>query len=124
MNQLKESIQHFVDVESKTILEQQMIQLQQIDQSYQEMISEFETNKDDIAKRQRKLETYKDKHRLENQLIATTTQHTNNEVEEQVYHLNQRLKLQLMDDIKSVYNSQMTQNSDFNAEKKTQLKFI
>lgn len=123
MNQLKESIQHFVDVESKTILEQQMIhQLQQIDQSYQEMISEFETNKDDIAKRQRKLETYKDKHRLENQLIATTTQHTNNEVEEQVYHLNQRLKLQLMDDIKSVYNSQMTQNSDFNAEKKNSTK--
>ncbi|WP_219323935.1 dynamin family protein, partial [Oenococcus oeni] len=37
MNQLKESIQHFVDVESKTILEQQMIhQLQQIDQSYQD----------------------------------------------------------------------------------------
>ena len=27
-----------------------------------------------------------------------------------------------MDDIKSVYNSQMTQNSDFNAEKKNSTK--
>ena len=53
INQLKESIQHFVDIESKTILEQQMIhQLQQIDKSYVEMIEEFESNKDDIAKRQ------------------------------------------------------------------------
>ncbi|MGE8023567.1 dynamin family protein [Staphylococcus pasteuri] len=123
INQLKESIQHFVDIESKTILEQQMIhQLQQIDKSYVEMIEEFESNKDDIAKRQQKLETYKDQQRLGHQLIDTTSQYTNNEVEEQVYHLNSRLKLQLMDDIKSVYNSQMTQNSDFNEEKKNSTK--
>lgn len=45
-------------------------------------------------------------------------QHTDNEVEEQVYHLNARLKLQLLDDVKSVFNSQTTQDSDFNEEKK------
>ena len=45
-----------------------------------------------------------------------------NEVEEQVYHLNERLKLQLLDEVKSVFNSQMTQNNDFNEEKKISTK--
>lgn len=53
IDQLKQSIQQFVDVESKSILEQQMIhQLQQMDRSYVEMITEFETNKTDISRRQ------------------------------------------------------------------------
>lgn len=119
IDQLKQSIQQFVDVESKSILEQQMIhQLQQMDRSYVEMITEFETNKADISRRQQRLTDYKDKQRLQHQLIDATLQHTDNEVEEQVYHLNARLKLQLLDDVKSVFNSQMTQNSDFNEEKK------
>ncbi|HDB3283919.1 TPA: dynamin family protein [Staphylococcus aureus] len=116
IDQLKQSIQQFVDVESKSILEQQM------DHSYVEMITEFETNKADISRRQHRLTVYKDKQRLQHQLIDATLQHTDNEVEEQVYHLNARLKLQLLDDIKSVFNSQMTQNSDFNEEKKVSTK--
>ncbi len=120
--QLKQSIQQFVDVESKSILEQQMIhQLKQIN-DYVEMITEFETNKADISRRQQRLTVYKDKQRLQHQLIDATLQHTDNEVEEQVYHLNARLKLQLLDDVKSVFNSQMTQNSDFNEEKKVSTK--
>ncbi|HCY9880578.1 TPA: dynamin family protein [Staphylococcus aureus] len=123
IDQLKQSIQQFVDVESKSILEQQMIhQLQQMDRSYVEMITEFETNKADISRRQQRLTDYKDKQRLQHQLIDATLQHTDNEVEEQVYHLNARLKLQLLDDVKSVFNSQMTQNSDFNEEKKVSTK--
>ncbi|MBH4637595.1 dynamin family protein, partial [Staphylococcus aureus] len=70
------------------------------------------------SRRQQRLTVYKDKQRLQHQLIDATLQHTDNEVEEQVYHLNARLKLQLLDDVKSVFNSQMTQNSDFNEEKK------
>lgn len=120
IDKLKQSIQQFVDVESKSILEQQMIhQLQQMDRSYVEMITEFETNKADISRRQQRLTVYKDKQRLQHQLIDATLQHTDNEVEEQVYHLNARLKLQLLDDVKSVFNSQMTQNSDFNEEKES-----
>lgn len=123
IDQLKQSIQQFVDVESKSILEQQMIhQLKQMDRSYVEMITEFETNKADISRRQQRLTVYKDKQRLQHQLIDATLQHTDNEVEEQVYHLNARLKLQLLDDVKSVFNSQMTQNSDFNEEKKVSTK--
>ena len=33
-------------------------------------------------------------------IVFTTEQHTNNEVEDQIYHLNGRLKLQLLDDVK------------------------
>lgn len=123
INQLRDSIQRFADVESKTILEQQMVhQIQQMNDSYKEMIEEFHNNKEQIQARQEKLLNIKDQERLNSQLINTTSQHTNNEVDEQIYHLNNRLNLQLLDEVKSVYNSQMTQNSDFNEEKKISTK--
>ncbi|MEJ7179564.1 dynamin family protein [Staphylococcus capitis] len=123
IDQLRDSIQRFADVESKTILEQQMVhQIQQMNDSYKEMIQEFHNNKEQIQARQEKLLNIKDQDRLNSQLINTTSQHTNNEVDEQIYHLNNRLNLQLLDEVKSVYNSQMTQNSDFNEEKKISTK--
>ncbi|MBO0374702.1 dynamin family protein [Staphylococcus capitis] len=123
IDQLRDSIQRFADVESKTILEQQMVhQIQQMNDSYKEMIQEFHNNKEQIQARQEKLLNIKDQDRLNSQLINTTSQHTNNEVDEQIYHLNNRLNLQSLDEVKSVYNSQMTQNSDFNEEKKISTK--
>ncbi|BAW90800.1 dynamin family protein [Staphylococcus capitis] len=123
IDQLRDSIQRFADVESKTILEQQMVhQIQQMNDSYKEIIEEFHNNKEQIQARQEKLLNIKDQDRLNSQLINTTSQHTNNEVDEQIYHLNNRLNLQLLDEVKSVYNSQMTQNSDFNEEKKISTK--
>ncbi|WP_145387829.1 dynamin family protein [Staphylococcus capitis] len=123
IDQLRDSIQRFADVESKTILEQQMVhQIQQMNDSYKEMIEEFHNNKEQIQARQEKLLNIKDQDRLNSQLINTTSQHSNNEVDEQIYHLNNRLNLQLLDEVKSVYNSQMTQNSDFNEEKKISTK--
>lgn len=123
IDQLRDSIQRFADVESKTILEQQMVhQIQQMNDSYKEMIQEFHNNKEQIQARQEKLLNIKDQDRLNSQLINTTSQHSNNEVDEQIYHLNNRLNLQLLDEVKSVYNSQMTQNSDFNEEKKISTK--
>lgn len=123
IDQLRDSIQRFADVESKTILEQQMVhQIQQMNDSYKEMIQEFHNNKEQIQARQEKLLNIKDQDRLNSQLINTTSQHTNNEVDEQIYHLNNRLNLQLLDEVKSVYNSQKTQNSDFNEEKKISTK--
>lgn len=120
---MRDSVQRFADVESKTILEQQMVhQIQQMNDSYKEMIEEFHNNKEQIQARQEKLLNIKDQDRLNSQLINTTSQHTNNEVDEQIYHLNNRLNLQLLDEVKSVYNSQMTQNSDFNEEKKISTK--
>ena len=123
IDQLRDSVQRFADVESKTILEQQMVhQIQQMNDSYKEMIEEFHNNKEQIQARQEKLLNIKDQDRLNSQLINTTSQHSNNEVDEQIYHLNNRLNLQLLDEVKSVYNSQMTQNSDFNEEKKISTK--
>ena len=71
-----------------------------------------------MLEQQQQFETYKNKTPLTNQIIHTSEQHTKNEVEEQIYHLNKRLQLQLLDEVKKVYNSQMTQNNDFNDEKK------
>ncbi|MCI2951077.1 MULTISPECIES: dynamin family protein [Staphylococcus] len=119
INQLRRSIDQFVEVDSNIILEQQMVkQLEQINISFEEMIHDYKTNQSHIEQRQHQLKKYQNEQRLPNQLLFTTEQHTNNEVEDQIYHLNGRLKLQLLDDVKSIFNSQMTQNSDFNDEKK------
>ncbi|MCD9075127.1 dynamin family protein [Staphylococcus haemolyticus] len=119
INQLRHRIDQFVEVDSNIILEQQMVkQLEQINISFEEMIHDYKTNQSHIEQRQQQLKKYQNEQRLPNQLLFTTEQHTNNEVEDQIYHLNGRLKLQLLDDVKSIYNSQMTQNSDFNDEKK------
>lgn len=123
INQLRHSIDQFVEVDSNIILEQQMVkQLEQINISFEEMIHDYKTNQSHIEQRQQQLKKYQNEQRLPNQLLFTTEQHTNNEVEDQIYHLNGRLKLQLLDDVKSIYNSQMIQNSDFNDEKKVSSK--
>lgn len=123
INQLRHSIDQFVEVDSNIILEQQMVkQLEQINISFEEMIHDYKTNQSHIEQRQQQLKKYQNEQRLPNQLLFTTEQHTNNEAEDQIYHLNGRLKLQLLDDVKSIYNSQMTQNSDFNNEKKVSSK--
>lgn len=123
INQLRHSIDQFVEVDSNIILVQQMVkQLEQINISFEEMIHDYKTNQSHIEQHQQQLKKYQNEQRLPNQLLFTTEQHTNNEVEDQIYHLNGRLKLQLLDDVKSIYNSQMTQNSDFNDEKKVSSK--
>lgn len=123
INELRESIQYFAKVESRTILEQQMTyQLQQMNTSFKNMIKDFHADNAKLSARQHKLNHYKNQTRLNQELIDTTAQRTFNEVEEQVYHLNERLKLQLLDEVKSVFNSQMTQNNDFNEEKKISTK--
>ena len=45
-------------------------------------------------------------------------QRASNEVEDQIYHLNERLKIQLLDEVKSIYNGQMTQSNNFNEAKR------
>lgn len=116
---LKESLDQFAKVDSKYILEQKMMnQLIQINSAYDELINEFKNDKEKINARQQKLKEYKNQTHLTDQLLSASSQQTINEIDEQIFHLNERLKLQLLDEVKSIYNSQMTQNSDFNAQKK------
>ena len=51
-------------------------------------------------------------------LMQNVNNSTDNEVEDQLYHLVERLKIQLRDEVRSVFNSQMTKCDDFNEEKK------
>lgn len=116
---LKKSINHFVETESKVILENQLVhQIKQMRDNFNQIINEFKTNQTHMLERHKQLEAYKYETPLTNQIVHTSEQHTKNEVEEQIYHLNKRLQLQLLDEVKKVYNSQMTQNNDFNDEKK------
>ena len=118
MQKLRDDISHFALVESKHILQQQMLQrLTHVSQAYTELIEEFKNNKAQIEQRTQKLTQLKDTAVLPHNIIQNTEQRTDNEVEDQIYHLNERLKLQLKDEVKSVYNSQMTKNKNFNEAK-------
>src|SRR5699024_10954173 len=88
-------------------------------QAYTELIEEFKNNKAQIEQRTQKLTQLKDTAVLPHNIIQNTEQRTDNEVEDQIYHLNERLKLQLKDEVKSVYNSQMTKNKIFKSNTST-----
>lgn len=61
-----------------------------------------------IEQRKQKLQEYKNSSIFNNNILQIAEQRTSNEVEDQLYHLNERLKLQLQDEVKSIYNGQMT----------------
>ncbi|MCU5745508.1 dynamin family protein [Staphylococcus sp. SQ8-PEA] len=119
IDELKESITTFAEIESKGILQQHMLhQLTQISLAYDEMIDEFETNKAQLVERQQKLEKLSKERVLNPNVLNIVEQRSVNEVEDQIYHLTQRLNLQLLDEVKAIYNSQMTRSDDFNKEKR------
>ncbi|WP_427707832.1 dynamin family protein [Staphylococcus parequorum] len=123
IDKLQESIQYFTQVESKYILQQQMLkQLTHISEAFEQMIEETTNNKAQIEQRKQKLKNYKQSTVLSYNILQTAEQRASNEVEDQIYHLNERLKLQLQDEVKSIYNGQMTKNSNFNEEKRLSTK--
>jgi small GTP-binding protein len=119
MKSLRDDIEHFTVVESKYILQDQMLnQLQHVSNAYEQMIDEYETNKAQIEERTSKLRKYDGKNVIQSSLMQNVNNSTDNEVDDQLYHLVERLKIQLRDEVRSVFNSQMTKSSDFNEEKK------
>ncbi|WP_039066486.1 dynamin family protein [Staphylococcus shinii] len=123
IERLKKSIEHFVKIESKNILQKQMIgQLKHISEAYEQMIEAFHNDKAEIKQRNQKLKNYDKTTIFKNNLLQIAEQRTSNEVDDQIYHLNERLKLQLLDEVKSIYNGQMTKNANFNEEKRQSTK--
>ncbi|MDN6698553.1 MAG: dynamin family protein, partial [Staphylococcus equorum] len=123
IDKLQESIQYFTQVESKYILQQQMLkQLTHISEAFEQLIEETTNNKAQIEQRKQKLKNYEQSTVLSYNILQTAEQRASNEVEDQIYHLNERLKLQLQDEVKSIYNGQMTKNSNFNEEKRLSTK--
>ena len=115
---LRDSIDYFAKVEAKSILETQMIhQLAQIKQAYAELIDDYYNNEAQLRTRNNKLQQYQQETHVATQLITTSSQLSINEIDDQIYYLNDRLKLQLLDDVKSVFNSQLTQHPDFSKQK-------
>ncbi|QRA15493.1 dynamin family protein [Staphylococcus shinii] len=123
IERLKKSIEHFVKIDSKNILQKQMIgQLKHISEAYEQMIEAFHNDKAEIKQRNQKLKNNDKTTIFKNNLLQIAEQRTSNEVDDQIYHLNERLKLQLLDEVKSIYNGQMTKNANFNEEKRQSTK--
>ena len=117
---LKKSIQHFTDIESKSVLASNIErQFRYIYRSFITTIQDFESNALLIEKQRHQLQSISTPHVFENNVVKTTSQKTKNEIEDQMYHLQQRLHIQLLDDVKSVFNGQMTNTDDFKKEKVT-----
>ena len=123
MHTLKESITHFAEVESKSLLEQKMYdQFAYIKEAYESIINDFETNAQQMHQTQQQLERMRREKLFKAELIQSIAQKTFNEIEDQIYHLNERLKIQLADDVKAIYNGQMTNTNHFNEEKRRSTK--
>ncbi len=87
-------------------------QLTNISEAFDQMIEDAQHNQSKIKQRKNKLEQYHNQILLNNNILQIAVQRASNEVEDQIYHLNERLKIQLLDEVKSIYNGQMTQSNN------------
>lgn len=120
IDSLKQSIQHFKDIESKEVIQNNINhQLNYIKASYETMINDYKQNAEALAQNKQTLERFSEKGILNiRQIIQSISQKVTNEIDEQIHYFNERLNIQLLDDIKSYFNSQMTQTKDFQSEKR------
>lgn len=123
VQQLKASISQFSAVESKHILEAKIYdQLRYIGQSYTQMIEDHTSNAEKMQQVKQQLQHMRQKTIFNSQSLTAIRQKLINEIEDQMYHLNERLKIQLLDHVKAIYNTQMTNTTRFNEEKRQSTK--
>lgn len=123
VQQLKARISDFSEVESKHILEAKMYdQLRDIQQSYEQMIDDHTSNAEQMQHVKTQLQLMRQKAIFNTQSLNAIRQKLVNEIEDQMYHLNERLKIQLLDNVKAIYNTQMTNSNHFNEEKRQSTK--
>ncbi|ELJ9245791.1 dynamin family protein [Staphylococcus pseudintermedius] len=123
VQQLKASISRFSEVESKHILEAKMYdQLRSIGQSYTQMIEDHTANAEKMQHVKQQLQKMRQTTIFNSESLTAIRQKLINEIEDQMYHLNERLKIQLLDNVKAIYNTQMTNTTSFNEEKRQSTK--
>lgn len=119
VDQLHTAIQTFADIESKQVLEKQIMhQLEAITQSLESMVTDVENNAQQIEQNHAYLQRYKKARVFPEQLMNAVQQQYRSERDDQLYYLNERLSIQLQDDVKSVFNTQMTHDDDFKVAKR------
>ncbi|MCS4485435.1 dynamin family protein [Staphylococcus americanisciuri] len=119
ITQLREAIQTFSDIESKQVLEKQILhQLDAITQSLEIMLTDVEHNASQIKQNNEYLQRYDKIRVFPKQLIESVNQQYRNERDDQIYYLNERLNIQLLDIVKSAFNTQMTASDDFKSAKR------
>ncbi|WP_274311742.1 dynamin family protein [Staphylococcus hyicus] len=118
INKLKSRIDQFAQVESKEVLTSQMKhQLDYMCDALKTMVHDEEDNHTKVAEQHAHLKLLRTPHVFDSHLLITTQQQAKNEISDQLYHLRERLNIQLLDEIKSVFNGQMTNTDDFKQEK-------
>lgn len=119
VDQLQNTIQTFADVESKQVLEKQVIhQLEAITQSLETMLADVENDAQQIEQNRQYLQRFETTRVFPEQIIHAVQQQYSSELDDQIYYLNERLNIQLQDHVKAVFNTQMTDTDDFKVAKR------
>ncbi|QLK86169.1 dynamin family protein [Staphylococcus sp. 17KM0847] len=119
LSKLRTSIETFASIDAKYVLESQIVQqLQSITDALEVMVTDFQTNHEQIKQNHLHLQKLASPHVFNHRLIDAVKQQYMNELEDQLYYLNERLNIQLLDDVKSVFNGQMTVIDDFKVAKR------
>ncbi|UXR68759.1 dynamin family protein [Staphylococcus sp. IVB6246] len=119
VTQLKSAIQTFADIESKQVLENQVIhQLEAITQSLDTMLHDVESNALQVEQNRAYLKKFENTPVFPKQILQSVQNQYRSELEDQIYYLNERLNIQLLDHVKTVFNTQMTDANDFKTAKR------
>ncbi|UXR79230.1 dynamin family protein [Staphylococcus sp. IVB6227] len=119
IEKLQAAIQTFVNVESKQVLEKQIFhQLEAITSSLDAMLQDVENNALQIKQNHAYLKRFETTPVFPKQMIQGLQTQYRSELEDQIYYLNERLNIQLLDHVKTVFNTQMTDTDDFKTAKR------
>lgn len=121
-NNFMNAINHFVKVESKTVLQSQVeSRINQLISELERMVHTYRQDKAQLEKRNSTLLKYKEKQNFTNQIVVKSHHQLEKEIHDQLYYLKDRLNIQLNDIVKKHFNTS-TVTDDFKQSLQTSTK--
>ncbi|RIL47443.1 MULTISPECIES: dynamin family protein [unclassified Mammaliicoccus] len=121
-NNFMNAIDHFVKVESKTVLQSQVeSRINQLISELERMVHTYRQDKAQLEKRNTTLLKYKEKQNFTNQIVVKSHHQLEKEIHDQLYYLKDRLNIQLNDIVKKHFNTS-TVTDDFKQSLQTSTK--
>ncbi|PTE30297.1 hypothetical protein BUY94_12865, partial [Mammaliicoccus fleurettii] len=121
-NNFMNAIDHFVKVESKTVLQSQVeSRINQLISELERMVHTYRQDKAQLEKRITTLLKYKEKQNFTNQIVVKSHHQLEKEIHDQLYYLKDRLNIQLNDIVKKHFNTS-TVTDDFKQSLQTNTK--
>lgn len=104
--QFKESLDYFVQVESKNVLQTQIDgRIQRLTSELQDMIQTYKEDKHQLDRRKNTITELKQKDNFKYENVTKTHHQFDKEMDEQIYYLKNRLNIQLNDVVKKHFNT-------------------